>query len=57
VVPTPDATCRARRANFSRERGPGISVTSRRSCGRDGPPLSGVVEVVEVVEVSVTATA
>src|SRR3954449_2527522 len=33
VLPTPADTVAARRAASSRERGPGISVTSRRSCG------------------------
>src|SRR5690348_15504075 len=45
VVETPSATVSLRRANSSRERGPGISVTSRRSCGTDGPP-TGREEVV-----------
>src|SRR3954468_6233826 len=33
VVPTPADTVAARRASSSRDRGPGISVTRRRSCG------------------------
>ncbi len=43
VVPTPDATYRPRRANFSTERGPGMAVTRRRSWGRSGPPVTGEV--------------
>ncbi len=38
AVPMPGGTAAARRAASSRERGPGISVTSRRRCGRLGPP-------------------
>ena len=37
-VPTPWATCRLRRVERARRRGPGISVTRRRSWGRAGPP-------------------
>ncbi len=35
---TPRATAACRRANRSRDSGPGISVTRRRSCGSSGPP-------------------
>ena len=35
----PRATLRLRRSNSSRDRGPGISVTRLRICGRDGPPV------------------
>ena len=38
AVPMPGGTAAVRRAISSRERGPGISVTSRRRCGRLGPP-------------------
>ena len=38
TLPTPDATAAPRRSCSSRDRGPGISVTTRRSCGRSGPP-------------------
>ena len=54
TLPTPDATAAVRRSCSARDRGPGISVTSRRSWGRSGPPVaersSSVVEpVVSVV--------
>src|SRR6478609_8007233 len=39
AVPTPSATCCFLRSSRSREPGPGISVTSRRSWGRVGPPV------------------
>jgi hypothetical protein len=47
VVPTPSATVAARRAISSRDRGPGISVTRRRSWGSSGPPMrtSGAVSM------------
>src|SRR5262249_52812182 len=35
---TPRATAAWRRASRSRDSGPGISVTRRRSCGSSGPP-------------------
>ena len=38
VVPTPSATAAFLRASSSVERGPGMSVTRRRSWGRVGPP-------------------
>ena len=58
AVLTPLATCRARRSSFSSDRGPGISVTSRRSWGRPGPPVvGGSLTVWEGAEVVVTRTA
>src|SRR5690606_30210970 len=42
VWPTPEATAAALRSSSCCERGPGIAVTRRRSCGSDGPP-TGVV--------------
>ena len=38
VVDTACETAASRRSVHSRESGPGISVTSRRSCGSAGPP-------------------
>ena len=38
VVPTPSATAAFLRASSSIERGPGTSVTRRRTWGRVGPP-------------------
>src|SRR6476620_7792155 len=39
AVPTPSATCCFLRSSRARVPGPGISVTSRRSWGRVGPPV------------------
>lgn len=36
TLPTPGGTAAVRRRCSSRERGPGISVTTRRTCGRAG---------------------
>ncbi len=49
IVPTPSATCSFLRASFSVLSGPGIAVTSRRSCGRPGPPLVVLVGAAAVV--------
>src|SRR5580693_3222926 len=38
---TPRATVRCRRSSSSRDAGPGISVTTRRSWGSPGPPTAG----------------
>ncbi len=43
VVLTPRATAPPWRLASSRERGPGISVTRRRSCASAGPPARAVV--------------
>ena len=43
VCPTPAATAAALRARSSCERGPGMLVTRRRSCGSVGPPSGGAV--------------
>src|SRR4051795_8583024 len=40
VVPTAEDTAAVRRARSSRDRGPGSSVTSRRSCGSDPADVS-----------------
>ena len=40
VIDNPFATALCLRASNSCERGPGIAVTRRRSCGSDGPPVS-----------------
>src|SRR6478735_4541231 len=57
VVPSPEDTAALRRSISARERGPGISVTSRRSWGSDGPPrvsveLAGAGDVVVSVMVA-----
>ena len=44
VEPTPRATAAVRLAVSSAERGPGMSVTNRRSCGRSGPPRTAAAE-------------
>ena len=46
TLPTPAETAAERRAASSRERGPGTSVTRRRTCGRVGPPSSAAVVAV-----------
>ena len=43
---TPAETAAERRAASSRERGPGTSVTRRRTCGSVGPPRSAAVVAV-----------
>src|SRR5688572_27890192 len=42
-VPRPRQTAPSRRSIRALERGPGISVTRRRSWGREGPPAVGAV--------------
>ena len=44
---TPRATLASRRASSSREQGPGISVTRRRTWARPGPPESDVCTVIQ----------
>src|SRR6185312_10207308 len=46
TLPTPAETAAERRAASSRERGPGTSVTRRRTCGRVGPPSWAAVVAV-----------
>ena len=43
ITDTADDTAACRRAVHSRETGPGISVTSRRSWGSAGPPCTSTV--------------
>ena len=47
IVLTPEATAAVLRAMRACDSGPGIAVTRRRSCGREGPPerFSGAVTV------------
>src|SRR5690349_11493774 len=42
---TADDTAACRRAVHSRDTGPGISVTSRRSCGSAGPPCTSTTVI------------
>ena len=46
MLPTAPDTAAERRAASSRERGPGTSVTRRRTWGRVGPPRSATVVAV-----------
>ena len=56
VCPTPAATAAALRAISSCERGPGMGVTIRRSCGREGPPRGGAVGAAKVEDVLMIAS-
>src|SRR6478609_6578889 len=57
VCPTPAATAAALRASSSCERGPGMLVTRRRSCGSAGPPSGFAVTVSVAVMVGSVRTA
>src|SRR5215207_2879429 len=45
IVATPGATAASLRASNARDRGPGISVTRRRSCASAGPPVGSRLTV------------